>query len=255
MTTHACHGLFVTGTDTGIGKTHVAAMIARALVAQGKRVGVYKPAASGCRPTSDGDSHGSLTSDDLKSEDAVQLWEAAGRPGDLEHVCPQRFAAPLAPHLAARAEGRELDFDQLRWGLDFWRPRSDVIVVEGAGGLFSPLSDERLNMDLALALGFPLVIVAANRLGVLHAVLATVNAAAYYNLKHVRHELKIAAVVLNTPTADDGPVDPSRQSNAAVLRQALRPFKVGQFVELRYGAESFPAPIDWSTPARGERVS
>ncbi|MBN8626180.1 MAG: dethiobiotin synthase [Planctomycetes bacterium] len=246
MTTHACHGLFVTGTDTGIGKTHVAAMIARALVAQGKRVGVYKPAASGCTRDADGN---------LTSDDAVQLWEAAGRPGDLEHVCPQRFAAPLAPHLAARAEGRELDFDQLRWGLDYWRPRSDVVVVEGAGGLFSPLSDDRLNMDLALALGFPLVIVAPNRLGVLHAVLATVNAAAYYNLKHVRHELKIAAVVLNQPTADDGPADPSRQSNAAVLRQALRPFKVGQFVELPYGAESFPAPIDWIAPARGERAS
>ncbi|MBL9080470.1 MAG: dethiobiotin synthase, partial [Planctomycetales bacterium] len=140
MTTHACHGLFVTGTDTGIGKTHVAAMIARALVAQGKRVGVYKPAASGCTRDADGN---------LTSDDAVQLWEAAGRPGDLEHVCPQRFAAPLAPHLAARAEGRELDFDQLRWGLDYWRPRSDVVVVEGAGGLFSPLSDDRLNMDLA----------------------------------------------------------------------------------------------------------
>ena len=236
MTTHACHGLFVTGTDTGIGKTHVAAMIARALAAQGRRVGVYKPAASGCTH----DSNGSLT-----SEDAVQLWEAAGRPGDLEHVCPQRFAAPLAPHLAARAEGRELDFDQLRWGLDYWRPRSDVVVVEGAGGLFSPLGDEKLNIDLALALGFPLVIVAENRLGVIHGVLATCNAVSSYNLKYVRHALKIACVILNRPTGHDAK-DLSRESNGAELRKHVRCFKVSEFVELDHGAAEFPGHVNWT---------
>ena len=88
-----------------MGKTYVAALIARSLAASGRRVGVYKPAASGCVR----DAQGRLVSDD-----AVALWEAAGRPGDLEHVCPQRFAAPLAPHLAARAEGREIDAGLLR---------------------------------------------------------------------------------------------------------------------------------------------
>ena len=85
-------GLFVTGTDTGVGKTYVAALIARSLAAGGHRVGIYKPAASGCRYEDRG----------LIADDAVALWNAAGRPADLEHVCPQRFAAPLAPHLAAR---------------------------------------------------------------------------------------------------------------------------------------------------------
>ena len=77
-------GVFVTGTDTGVGKTYVTALIARALTATGRRVGVYKPAASGCVC----DARGCLVSDD-----AVALWDAAGRPGDLEHVCPQRFLA------------------------------------------------------------------------------------------------------------------------------------------------------------------
>ncbi len=120
---HDPPGLFITGTDTGVGKTYVAALIARALVASGRRVGVYKPAASGCTR----DAQGRIVSDD-----AVALWEAAGRPGDLEHVCPQRFLAPLAPHLAARAEGKTLDADLLRAGLDYWKARSDIILVEGA---------------------------------------------------------------------------------------------------------------------------
>ena len=114
MQTNDLPGLFITGTDTGVGKTYVAALIARSLVASGRRVGVYKPAASGCIR----DAHGCLVSDD-----AVALWEAAGRPSDLEHVCPQRFAAPLAPHLAARGEGREIDANLLRSGLDYWRSR------------------------------------------------------------------------------------------------------------------------------------
>src|SRR5262245_31815150 len=92
-------GFFVTGTDTGVDKTHVAAMMARALLAAGKRVGVYKPVASGCRNVEG----------ELVCDDALALWEAAGRPGELSRVCPQRFVPALAPHLAARAEGREVD--------------------------------------------------------------------------------------------------------------------------------------------------
>ena len=90
-------GLFITGTDTEIGKTYVAALIARSLVAAGHRVGVYKPAASGC----------SRQGDSLVSDDALALWQAAGSPGTLAEVCPQVFAAPLAPHLAAAAEGKQ----------------------------------------------------------------------------------------------------------------------------------------------------
>ena len=81
-------GLFITGVGTEVGKTFVAATIARRLVADGLRVGVYKPVASGC----------SRREGRLVADDAVALWEAAGRPGTLEEVCPQRFAAPLAPH-------------------------------------------------------------------------------------------------------------------------------------------------------------
>src|SRR3954471_20401000 len=131
-------GLFITGTGTGVGKTYVGALIVRALCDAGKRVGVYKPAASGCE-----DRGGKLV-----SADAIALWEAAGRPGTLEQVCPQVFAAPLAPHLAARAEGKQVDPQHLREGIRFWQTTSDVVLVEGAGGLMSPLSDDDYNADL-----------------------------------------------------------------------------------------------------------
>ena len=175
-------GLFVTGTDTEVGKTYVAALIARALAAEGRRVGVYKPAASGC--TREGDR--------LVAGDAVALWEAAGRPGTLEDVCPQVFAAPLTPHLAAAAEGKRLDAGLLRRGLDVWRERSDVVIVEGAGGLMSPLGDEEFVADLAYDLGWPLIVVANNSLGVINHVLQTLVVAATF-----REGLPVAGIVLN----------------------------------------------------------
>src|SRR5262249_27061850 len=143
------HGLFVVGTDTAVGKTYVAARIAGALARTGLRVGVYKPAASSCR----------RVGRQLISDDALALWEASGRRGSLTAVCPQRFAAPLAPHLAAKEERKEINSRLLRKGLDYWRQRSEVVVVEGAGGLMSPIGEQDYVADLAAEFGFPLVIV------------------------------------------------------------------------------------------------
>jgi len=133
-----CRGLFVVGTDTGVGKTFVAARIAAALAKTRLKVGVYKPAASGCR----------RVGKHLISDDAVALWDAAGRPGNLNAVCPQRFAAPLAPHLAAKEERKQIDSRLLRQGIDFWRRRSEVVIVEGAGGFMSPIGDHEYIADL-----------------------------------------------------------------------------------------------------------
>ena len=198
-------GLFVTGNDTDVGKTYVAAMIARAAAAQGLRVGIYKPAASGCQRR-DGE---------LFSDDALLLWQAAGSPGDLARVCPQRFAAPIAPDLAARAEGRELDPAPLRDGLDFWRERSDFVIVEGAGGLMSPMGDEEYVADLAHDFGYPLVVVAQNRIGVINQTLQTMIVAMTF-----RDGLKIAGIVLNGAAPAEG--DPSLATNREQLEMRLR---------------------------------
>jgi dethiobiotin synthetase len=218
-------GLFVTGTDTGVGKTYVGAMIARALRSAGHRVGVYKPAASGCRRQ-----RGKLVSDD-----AVALWEAAGRPGPLERVCPQRFLAPLAPHLAAREEGRRLDPALLRNGLEYWQSRADVIVVEGAGGLMSPLGDEEYVADLASAFGFPLVVVARNALGTINQTLQTLIAAAAFG-----DGLEVAGIVLNHPTPPGD--DPSMATNRQELASRCVP---PVLAEVAWNATALDAHIDW----------
>lgn len=199
-------GLFITGTDTGVGKTYVAALIARELVAAGKVVGVYKPVASGCR-----EEEGEIVADD-----ALALWEAARFPGRLDQVCPQRFLAPLAPHRAAAQEGKRVEPRLLREGLEAWRGECDLVLVEGAGGLMSPLSDDDYNADLALDLGFPLVIVASNRLGTINATLQTLITAAAYG-----DGLPIAGVILNQ--AERPHEDASVDSNLAELTDRCGP--------------------------------
>jgi len=218
-------GLFITGTDTGVGKTYVAALVARALRRAGYRVGVYKPAASACRRV-----RGKVVSDD-----AAALWEAAGRPGSLERVCPQRFLAPLAPHLAAREEGRRLDPRLLRRGLDFWRSRSDVILVEGAGGLMSPVGDEEYVADLARDFGFPLVVVARNALGTINQTLQTLIAAAAYG-----EGLEVAGIVLNHPLPPGD--DPSIATNWQELCARCVPPLLAQ---VAWNAADFDLPVDW----------
>ncbi len=208
---------FLTGTDTNVGKTYVGAAIAQTLTAAGKRVGVYKPVASGCE----------FVTSELQSEDALTLWRAAGEPRTLREVCPQCFVAPLAAPLAARAEGKSVDAKRLRSGFDVWRSGFDVTLVEGAGGLLSPISDADLNADLARDLslegGLPLIVVAANRLGTINHTLLTLEAAA-------SRGLDVRCVVLSDVSAK---LDASAATNAVELRRLVR----APIVEVRYGGE------------------
>jgi dethiobiotin synthetase len=244
-------GLFITGTDTGVGKTYVAAAIARAVRAAGKTVGVYKPVASGCAgrvgrsPTNSApfDSGGAsvAATSPHPTEDAVILWEAAGRPGELERVCPQRFVAPLAPHLAARAEGREVDADLLREGLKYWQERSEFVIVEGAGGLMSPLTDKNYNADLALEFAYPLVVVAHNKIGVINQVLQTVFTA-------WRHGdgLSVAAVVLNSVTPPGDDLSVATNSDELAKRCTV------PIIELAHKATAFEPAVDWMALAKSK---
>jgi dethiobiotin synthetase len=217
-------GLFITGTGTGVGKTYVAALIARALRETGQRVGVYKPVASGCE----------VRDGRVVSPDAIALWEAAGRPGTLEQVCPQTFAAPLAPLLAARAEGRRVDPQLLRRGIDFWRETSDVVIVEGAGGLMSPVSDDDYNADLAAEFGYPLVVLSANVLGTINATLQTLITANTFC-----DGLEVAGIVLNSPQSLR---DSSSESNADELsRRCVAPL----LAVVEHGG-GFDRAIDWA---------
>jgi dethiobiotin synthetase len=227
-------GLFITGTDTSVGKTYITALVARALRQAGHRVGVYKPVATGCR----------REGERLACDDAVALAEAAGRLDELEHVCPQRFLAPLAPHLAAEAEGEVVNVELLRRGINYWRAESDIVLVEGAGGLMSPVTDELFVADLAAAFGYPLVVVARNALGTIHQTLATLIAAAAFE-----EGLQVAGIVLNQPqkpAVDDLSVESNR---AELTRRAVPPV----LAEVRHGARDFDPPVDWWALAEASR--
>ncbi len=221
-------GLMITGTNTEIGKTYVAARIAESMVAAGHRVGVYKPVASGV--TVPGDPNHALS-------DPLVLWNAAGQPGELERVCPQQFRAPLAPHLAAAAEGRSVDARLLREGLQYWQETSEFVIVEGVGGLMSPISDEDYVADLAAEFGYPLIVVAPNALGVINQTLQTLITAATF-----RDGLDVAGIVLNQAAPPDPSDDASLSSNRRELEQRCVPPVVA---ELPWSADRFVEEVDW----------
>lgn len=194
-------GLFVTGTDTGVGKTHVTARFVRALREAGRSVGAYKPVCSGA--TIDPDGRRSW-------EDVERLHAATGGTLPRERVGPQCFDAPLAPPVAAAREGRSVDIDAIHTGLEWWLGRVEALFVEGVGGLLCPLTESTDIADLARDVGFPLLIVARAGLGTLNHTLLTLDAAD-------RRGLDVAAVVLNHATAP-GDDDESLASNAEELR-------------------------------------
>jgi dethiobiotin synthetase len=171
-------GLFVTGTDTGVGKTRIAAALTRMLRSCGMTVRVRKPVETGCVRTQMG----------LAPQDAKLLSSAAGDLEPLEVVCPYRFEPAVSPERAARLSGFTLTLEQL---IQACRPLGQgVLLVEGAGGFYSPIADRALNADLAEALKLPVLIVAADRLGVIHQTLTTVEAV-------IRRRLSPIGIVLN----------------------------------------------------------
>ncbi len=157
--------LFVTGTDTGVGKTRVAAALCRALAARGARVAAMKPVASGCVPTPEG----------LRNEDALTLLAAMNVRARYSEVNPYAFAPAIAPHIAAREAGVDIDFSVLDRAHDRLRMQSEVLIVEGAGGWLAPLDSSRAFADLAVRWQMDVVLVVGMRLGCLNHALLTVE--------------------------------------------------------------------------------
>ena len=158
-------GIFVTGTDTGVGKTLVAASLAAWLRGQGYRIGVMKPVETGCRE------HGGA----LVPQDALRLQESAGSSEPLDKICPYRFAEPLAPSIAAERAGRKIDVDLLLNRYDEISGAYDLTLVEGAGGLMVPLLPGYTYAEFARVLKLPLLVVAANKLGAINHLLLTLE--------------------------------------------------------------------------------
>ena len=168
MTRIVNRGVFITGTDTGVGKTVVAAALIKSLVRQGLRVAVMKPVAAGAYMTASGP----------RNADALALAQAANVAAPYEQVNPYCFAAPIAPHIAARDASVVVDIELLRQRFDELARDADCVVVEGAGGWLTPISDCASMADVAAALALPVVLVVGLKLGCLNHAFLTAGALA-----------------------------------------------------------------------------
>jgi dethiobiotin synthetase len=188
--------MFVTGTSTEVGKTVVAAVIARTLAEEGKRVAVFKPAVTGLEEEGETD-HGLLR-------------RASGSSQSDEQIAPYRYQPPASPHLAAALAGEEVEPERLRQAAAAAATDADAIVCEGVGGLLVPLAPTYLVRDLAVDLGYPLVIVASPGLGTINHSLLTIESARGAGVE-------VAAVVLNPwPDQPSGIERDNRETIAAL---------------------------------------
>ncbi|MFW2439558.1 MAG: dethiobiotin synthase [Arenicellales bacterium] len=185
-------GYFVTGTDTGVGKTLVSAALLHFLRQNGLGVCGMKPVASGCIETGHG----------LRNEDADQLLKAANVPADYDLICPYRFLPSIAPHIAAKQEGIVISNDHIVECYQRLESSCDVVVVEGAGGWQVPLDDEKCLSDLAIELDLPVIIVVGGRLGCINHALLTAESV-------LASGLSVAGWVFNQ-------IDPDMQQVSAV---------------------------------------
>ena len=159
-------GFFITGTDTEIGKTFVSSLLIKLLVEEGLKVVGMKPIASGAT-TIDGS---------LKNDDALSLIHASNVDVDYEKINPYVFEPAVSPHLAAENAGVEIDLKKIKSNFDELEKKSDVVIVEGVGGWYAPLSYNCTVADLAEELNQPIILVVGLRLGCLNHALLTVQA-------------------------------------------------------------------------------
>jgi dethiobiotin synthetase len=209
-------GCFITGTDTDVGKTFVTCALAGALKRGGRDVGVMKPVETGCVERGGG----------LVPADALALKEAAGASDTLDAINPYRFAAPLAPNMAARNTGREIDLTIIKERFKDLSTKHDLVLVEGAGGLLAPVTDNETMADLAALLGLPLVIVAPSRLGCINHTLLTVRTAE-------QKGIPVLGIILNHPV----PMDAADLSTQYNLEEIKRLAKVPVLGEVPYMEE------------------
>lgn len=171
------HGLFMTGTDTGVGKTWIGTRLLQRLSALGIKISARKPVESG------------WPAEQLTDTDSWKLAIANSGFQPLDWVCAYRLAAPLSPPRAASLEGKTLSVQTLAAHCKATK-KAPFLYVEGAGGFYSPVAHDGLNADLAQLLNLPIIIVSEDRVGCINHILLTIQAAE-------QRQLKIAGIILN----------------------------------------------------------
>ena len=159
------NGYFITGTDTGIGKSWCSAALIWKLQQQGYTAAGMKPIASGCINTAEG----------LRNEDALLLQQFSSTPIPYSEINPYAFTPAIAPHIAAEQAGICIDFAVIKQHFDVISSFSDFTIVEGVGGWLVPLNDQQTVADLATTLGLPIIMVVGLRLGCINHALLTAS--------------------------------------------------------------------------------
>ncbi len=193
-------GVFITGTDTGVGKTLVACALLRALAARGLRVVGMKPVAAGAEPAGQG----------LRHEDVEKLVAAGNVIAPRELVNPYCFRPPIAPHIAAAREGVAIELDRIEASFRALVALADAVIVEGAGGFRVPLGVASDTAQLAARLALPVVLVVGMRLGCLNHALLTVEAIA-------ARGLVLAGWIANHVVADMAAADDNVKALQALM--------------------------------------
>ncbi len=197
-------GFFITGSDTGVGKTWVACQIIRQLKHRLQSLKVRKPVESGCQ----------MKDKRRLPADGLALYQANDQRETLNTVTPFRLLAPIAPDQAAQKEGVTLTLAQLEQAVWQNTRGKDFVLVEGAGGFFSPIAQTALNADLAQRLALAVIIVIEDRLGAINQALLTINAVE-------SRQLAIAAVILNRKQPELDHLSGNMSALAARIRYPL----------------------------------
>jgi dethiobiotin synthetase len=208
-------GVFITGTDTGVGKTVVACELVRRLRGRGIETGVIKPIETGVGREG--------------PADADALRRASGRRDPIADVCPQQFRLPAAPLVAAAGEGRQVDVSAIANSYDRVRQGCDFVVAEGAGGLLVPIAEDFDMLDLAQHLGLPALLVARAALGTINHTLLSLEVAR-------KRGLEIVGVVISHA---DGALSEADEANLDALRMRLGDRLLG---EIPPRADASPTP-------------
>lgn len=207
-------GIFITGTDTDVGKTVVAGALAMGLKKIGFSVGVMKPVETGCKKVGKR----------LIPSDAIFLKKASGSRDSLDLINPYRFEKSLAPSVASELEGVRIDISRILKTFDIMKKRHDIVIIEGAGGILVPVYKDYLFLDLIRDLGLPVLIVARPWLSTINHTLLTIRCAQEYGIP-------VIGFILNY--TKDLKQDPSEKTNPLVIKRLSNVPLIGIFPFIR----------------------
>ncbi len=191
-------GVFITGSDTGVGKTVVTALIAMQLQQKGIDISVMKPVETGC----------TLTNGALVPGDGTWLKEILDLSDSMEHIVPVRYELPLAPMVASEIEDRPVNIQKIMSSVEYMQARRDYLIIEGIGGLRVPIKEDFFVSDLILALSLPVVVVSRVSIGTINHTLLTLESAASMGIE-------VKGIILNHSDPPDN--DIAEKTNPQII--------------------------------------